>query len=148
MSTNNSGHPGTTTQHGSAVDSGVAHSGKSKLNNNLVQPVPISTFGDIPRSKAVVAQTGSSNGSLMRMMDVPVSLVFEVGRTVITISDLMELRHGSFIDLRNLSVDVIDVRANDMLIAEAEAISLQQRYGMRISDITKIPGTGDDEHES
>lgn len=81
-------------------------------------------------------------------MDVPIPIVFEVGRTKITIADLMELREGSFIDLRNMSVDVIDVRVDEHVIAAAEAISLQQRYGIRISEVTRLPSREDSEDAS
>ena len=77
------------------------------------------------------------------MLDVPVPIVFEVGRTKITIAHLMELREGSFIDLRNMSVDVIDMRVDEQIIAEAEAISLQHRYGVRVSEVTRLPSAED-----
>jgi len=112
-----------------------------------VQPVPISTLGDISRSKAVTKQFMPHVHTLTNLLDVPISLVFEVGRTSITIAHLMELRAGSFIDLRNVLVDVIDVRVNDKIIAEAEAISLQQRYGIRISEITRMPGADEGQND-
>jgi len=126
-------------QNRSATD---AHSGGTK-----VQPVPISTFGDISRSRAVSSPAQQPAHTLTKLLDVPISLVFEVGRTSITIAHLMELRTGSFIDLRNVSVDVIEVRVNDKIIAEAEAISLQQRYGIRISEITSIPGVEEGQND-
>ncbi len=75
-------------------------------------------------------------------------IVFEVGRTNITIAHLMELWEGSFIDLRNVSVDVIDVRVDEQIIAEGEAISLQQRYGVRISEVTRLPSREENDDES
>lgn len=112
-----------------------------------VQPVPISTFGNIARSKAVMAPPVPRVQTLARMLDVPISLVFEVGRTKITIAQMMELREGSYIDLRNVAVDVIDIRVNDTIIAEGEAISLQQRYGVRVAEIERIPGTDEGEND-
>ncbi len=105
----------------------------------IAETVPFSDFGAISNSKAIVPAVVPKALTLSSMLDVPITLVFEVGRTKISIAHLMELREGSFIDLRNVSVDVIDVRIDDTIVAEAEAISLQQRYGVRISEITRIP---------
>ena len=119
-------------------DTGYDVQPDARVSGGKVHPVPISAFGDISKSKAVLAPSLPQVQTLARMLDVPITLVFEVGRTKINIAHLMELREGSYIDLRNVSVDVIDVRVNDNIIAEAEAISLQQRYGMRIAEIEKI----------
>ena len=111
--------------------------------SGVAEPVPLTDFGTISKSKALVPSVVQGRFNLNSMLDVPVSLVFEVGRTKITIAHLMELREGSYIDLRNVSVDVIDVLVDDQMVAEAEAISLQQRYGVRISEITEIPSRED-----
>lgn len=69
------------------------------------------------------------------VLDVPVSLVFEVGRTTISIKQLMELNKGSFVELRQVSVDTIDICINDKLYAYGETIALQQRYGIRFGEL-------------
>ena len=81
------------------------------------------------------------------MLDVPMNLVFEVGRTDITIKQLMELNKGSFIELRQVSVDTIEVRLNDKLYAFAETIALQQRYGIRFGEVNIRVGVEDVEEE-
>ena len=77
------------------------------------------------------------------ILDVPVSLVFEVGRTTITIKQLMEMNKGSFVELRQVSVDTIDIRINDKLYAFGETIAMQQRYGIRFGEIEIIAGVDD-----
>lgn len=74
------------------------------------------------------------------MGEVPITLTFEVGRTVITIKQLMELCKGSFIPLRHVTVDSIDVRVSGRVIAVAEAIGLQQWYGIRMGEVEIPPG--------
>lgn len=61
--------------------------------------------------------------------------MFEVGRTDITIEKLMELKEGSFVELNQVSVDSIDVIINEKIIARAETIALQQRYGIRFGEL-------------
>ncbi len=74
------------------------------------------------------------------MNDVPLTLTFEVGRTSITIKQLMELCEGSFVELRHVSVDTIDVRISEQIIAVGEAIALQQLYGIRMGEVEIPPG--------
>lgn len=113
--------------------------------SGVADSVPFSDFGAISNSKAMVPVIAPTALTLNSMLDVPIPIVFEVGRTKISIAHLMELRQGSFIDLRNVSVDVIDVLVDEKIVAEAEAISLQQRYGVRISEITRLPSSEDSE---
>ncbi|MCH8134347.1 MAG: FliM/FliN family flagellar motor switch protein [Proteobacteria bacterium] len=112
----------------------------SGLADEPVQTMSLATLNNISESKAVAAPLRSSRLPFEVMLDVPFTLVFEVGRTQITIKQLMELREGSFIELRNISVDSIDVRINDKIIAHAEAISLQQRYGIRFGEVVAFSG--------
>jgi len=116
--------------------------------SGVTESVPFADYGAISNSKAMVPAIAPTALTLNSMLDVPIPIVFEVGRTEISIAHLMELRQGSFIDLRNVSVDVIDVLVDEKIIAEAEAISLRQRYGVRISEIIHIPSSEDGEDES
>lgn len=109
----------------------------SKVADN-VQMVSPSPLGAIERSKALIAQNNNKRKNLMSMMDVPVELVMEVGRTQISVEQLMELVEGSIIDLRKVSVDSIEVRMNQNIIAQAEAIALQGRYGVRFTSLEKM----------
>src|SRR5690606_20373306 len=79
------------------------------------------------------------------MLDVPMQLIFEVGRTTITIKQLMELNKGSFVELRQVSVDTIDIRINDQLYAFGETIALQTRYGIRFVELEIRSGVDDAE---
>jgi flagellar motor switch protein FliN/FliY len=132
---------------GAAAASGYDNAPGNTLSG-VVSSVPFADFGAISNAKALVPALASTELTLNSMLDVPISLVFEVGRTKISIAHLMELREGSFSDLRNVSIDVIDVLVDEKIVAEAEAISLQQRYGVRISEIVCLPSSGDQEDAS
>jgi flagellar motor switch protein FliN/FliY len=79
------------------------------------------------------------------LLDVPIEMIFEVGRTNISIKQLMEMTQGSFVELRQVSVDIIDIRINDKLFAFGEAIALQTHYGIRFGEHEIIPGVDDAE---
>ena len=81
--------------------------------------------------------------TLNEMLDVPITLVFEVGRTQFSIKELLDLTAGSFINFRNVDVDTIDIRINDELVANGETIALQQRYGVRFGEVVKIKNIND-----
>lgn len=103
-----------------------------------ILPMPLVALSNTPEASAVPATLQRTRIPLEAMHDVPVTLVFEVGRTDITIKQLMELREGSFVELRHVAVDTIDVWVNDKIIAEGEAIALQQRYGIRFGEVKLI----------
>ena len=111
-----------------------------------VMPMPLS---NITINKAEVKRAANpllaQGGTLpfLAMLDVPIELVFEVGRTNISIRQLMEMTQGSFVELRQVSVDSIDIRINDKLFAFGETIALQQHYGIRFGEHEVIPGVDD-----
>ncbi|MCG8413700.1 MAG: FliM/FliN family flagellar motor switch protein [Pseudomonadales bacterium] len=124
-----------------AVVAGTAMDSETAASVHPVSPTPL---GAIAKSKALVEAKPKSKASLRSMVDVPITLVMEVGRTNISVAQLMELVEGSIIDLRKVSVDSIEVRMNEKIIAQAEAISLQQRYGIRFTSLEKM-ATGEEE---
>jgi flagellar motor switch protein FliN/FliY len=113
-------------------------------NIQMVSPSPL---GAIEKSKALISQTSHKRKNLMPMMDVPIELVMEVGRTHISVEQLMELVEGSIINLRKVSVDSIEVRMNERVIAQAEAIALQGRYGVRFTSLEKMPVNEEEESD-
>ena len=76
--------------------------------------------------------------------EIPIELILEVGRTDISIKQLMELKEGSYVSLKNVAVDTIDVRVGEEMIAQGEAISLQHRFAIRIRDVQLQAGLDKD----
>jgi flagellar motor switch protein FliN/FliY len=119
-----------------------------KKPGDPVMPLPLANItinkAEVKRAaNPLLAQGGTLPFSAM--LDVPIEMVFEVGRTNISIKQLMEMTQGSFVELRQVSVDVIDIRINDKLFAFGEAIALQQHYGIRFGEHEIIPGVDDAE---
>lgn len=128
-----------------AVNPRAAVQPAGRVNAQQVTPVPLTGTRktDLPEQTNVVPTIPSGGYPLEKFLDVPVTLVFEVGRTQITIGDLMELNRGSYLPLGNMMVDVIDVRVNERIIAFGEAISLNQRYGVRFGELETVLGLED-----
>jgi flagellar motor switch protein FliN/FliY len=111
-----------------------------------VVPVPLGNIrkNDLPATNTRPAPLPQNGYTIEHFLEVPITLVFEVGRTDITIGQLLELDKGSFVDLRQVSVDIIDVRANDRIIAFGETIALKKRYGIRFGELETVFGLEDD----
>ena len=69
------------------------------------------------------------------LFDVQLSIVVEVGRVQMLISDLLELDEESIIELDNLIGQPLDIRANDLLVARGEVIVVNEKFAVRITDI-------------
>lgn len=80
------------------------------------------------------AQAGSMN-ELDIIMDIPVKLSVELGRTRITIKQLLELAQGSVVELDGLAGEPMDILINGYLIAQGEVVVLDDKYGIRITEI-------------
>ena len=69
------------------------------------------------------------------LFDVQLSIVVEVGRTQMLISDLLELDEQSIIELDSMVGQPLDIRANDLLVARGEVIVVNEKFAVRITDI-------------
>lgn len=69
------------------------------------------------------------------VMDIPVKLTVELGRTRITIKQLLELSQGSVVELDGLPGEPMDILINGYLIAQGEVVVVDDRFGIRITEI-------------
>lgn len=72
---------------------------------------------------------------LEMIMDIPVKLKVELGRTRLTIKQLLELTQGSVVELDGLAGDPMDILINGYLIAQGEVVVVDDKYGIRITEI-------------
>lgn len=77
----------------------------------------------------------SSARELEMIMDIPVKLTVELGRTKLTIKQLLELAQGSVIELEGLAGEPMDILINGYLIAQGEVVVIEDKYGIRITEI-------------
>lgn len=81
------------------------------------------------------APSGSTPVDIARVLDVPVQLTAEIGRTRITIKNLLQLSQGSVVELDGLAGQPLDVLINGYLIAQGEVVVVNEKYGIRLTDI-------------
>jgi len=84
------------------------------------------------------AGIGIGNGTDLNLdviLDVPVSLSLEVGRTRIPIRNLLQLNQGSVVELERGAGEPLDVYVNGTLIAQGEVVVVNDRFGVRLTDV-------------
>ena len=70
------------------------------------------------------------------ILDIPVNLTVELGRTKISIRNLLQLAQGSVIELNGMAGEPMDVLVNGCLIAQGEVVVVNEKFGIRLTDIT------------
>lgn len=100
----------------------------------------------IPASGAMAADTAqfqeltaeSKKGNEVQLdaiLDVPVTISMEIGRTQISIRNLLQLNQGSVVELDRLAGEPMDVLVNGTLIAKGEVVVVNEKFGIRLTDI-------------
>ena len=69
------------------------------------------------------------------LLDVPLQVTVELGRTKMRIADLLHLTKGSVIELDKLAGESLDLRVNGQLIARGEAVIVNDKFGVRLTDV-------------
>lgn len=90
--------------------------------------------GDLPLG-APLGGARERSSDLDRILEIPLDIHVELGRRKMRIHELLEIDAGSVIELGTAAGTPLAVYANDVLIAQGEAVIVGERYGVRITDI-------------
>jgi flagellar motor switch protein FliN/FliY len=85
-------------------------------------------------AQAQPVTTGTSNDINM-ILDIPVQLTVELGRTRIPIKHILQLAQGSVVELETMAGEPMDVLVNGYLIAQGEVVVVNDKFGIRLTDI-------------
>ncbi|WP_424765783.1 flagellar motor switch phosphatase FliY [Paenibacillus sp. sgz302251] len=102
--------------------------GQTANRNVNVQPVQFANFENMP-----FAQADETNLNLL--LDIPLKVTVELGRTQKQIKDILELSQGSIIELDKLAGEPVDILVNNKLIAKGEVVVIDENFGVRVTDI-------------
>ncbi len=72
---------------------------------------------------------------LESILDVPVTIAMEIGRAHISIRNLLQLNQGSVVELDRLAGEPMDVLVNGTLIAQGEVVVVNEKFGIRLTDV-------------
>ncbi|MFD1952666.1 flagellar motor switch phosphatase FliY [Paenibacillus thailandensis] len=102
--------------------------GHTAARNVNVQPVQ---FADLNRAPYVQADQTNLN----LLLDIPLKVTVELGRTQKQIKEILELSQGSIIELDKLAGEPVDILVNNKLIAKGEVVVIDENFGVRVTDI-------------
>jgi flagellar motor switch protein FliN len=99
-------------------DTSPADSSSASVFQELTSPQKVAVHNDIDM-----------------IMDIPVQLTVQLGRTKIAIKNLLQLAQGSVVELDGLAGEPMDVLVNGYLIAQGEVVVVNEKFGIRLTDI-------------
>lgn len=85
--------------------------------------------------KASVTELKKNDRNLDLILDIPLKVTVELGRTRMLVSELLNLGQGSVIELAKLAGEPMEVLVNDKLVARGEAVVVNEKFGVRLTDI-------------
>jgi flagellar motor switch protein FliN len=86
-------------------------------------------------TNAEETRKGLPNNNIDFILDIPLEITVELGRTKMMVCDLLKLGQGSVIELSKLAGDTLEILANNKLIAKGEVIVLNEKYGIRMTEV-------------
>jgi flagellar motor switch protein FliN/FliY len=110
-------------------DDWAAAMAEQTVADSSAQPVDI-----FPSFGGNTGNAGMMN-ELDMILDIPVQMSVELGRTKITIKNLLQLAHGSVVELDAMAGEPMDVLVNGTLIAQGEVVVVNDKFGIRLTDI-------------
>lgn len=100
---------------------------------------PTNANDDLPEAPLQNLQADNVNSgdpaNLEAILDIPVSLSVQIGQTKISIKNLLQLNQGSVVELERLAGEPLDVMVNNTLVAHGEIVVVNEKYGIRLTDI-------------
>ncbi|ANB60936.1 flagellar motor switch phosphatase FliY [Anoxybacteroides amylolyticum] len=98
------------------------------MEKQHVQPVDFAHFDPVP---SVEGETRNLN----MLLDIPLQVTVELGRTKRSVQDILSLSSGSIIELDKLAGEPVDILVNNKLIAKGEVVVIDENFGVRVTDI-------------
>ncbi len=90
---------------------------------------------DLPMNELNASQAQAASRSIDFLLDVPLTLSVELGRTKMVVNDLLQLGQGSVVELTKVVGEPLEVLVNDKLIARGEVVVLNDKFAVRLTDI-------------
>ena len=119
-----------------AMAEAEALGGEADAGDSDIQAAPLESFTASPEQAAAgIHGGGGPTPDLDVIMDIPVTISMEVGSTRIPIRNLLQLNQGSVVELDRLAGEPLDVLVNGTLIAHGEVVMVNDKFGIRLTDV-------------
>jgi flagellar motor switch protein FliN/FliY len=124
-----------------AADDGMADWAEALMEQKAsdagadAQPGGVLSGGDAPRPFSSGAGSDGAGQDINMVLDIPVQLSVELGRTKVPIKHILQLGQGSVVELDALAGEPMDVLVNGYLIAQGEVVVVNDKFGIRLTDV-------------
>jgi flagellar motor switch protein FliN len=113
----------------------VAENNADGATTTAVEQVAPAPFANFAAAVGGAAGTSGAVNDIGMILDIPVQLTVELGRTRIPIKNILQLAQGSVVELETLAGEPMDVLVNGYLIAQGEVVVVNDKFGIRLTDI-------------
>jgi flagellar motor switch protein FliN/FliY len=96
---------------------------------------PFGAMSDSPGGAMPEGASGADPGNLDFILDIPLEISVELGRSSMVINELLKLGQGSIIELGKLAGETLEVLANQKLVARGEVVVMNDKYAVRLTEI-------------
>ena len=129
--------PDNTAEDAAAADwaAALAESKTGETASEVANPVEQVAAAQFANFSAAAPQLTGSGNDISMILDIPVQLTVELGRTRIPIKHILQLAQGSVVELETLAGEPMDVLVNGFLIAQGEVVVVNDKFGIRLTDI-------------
>ena len=107
---------------------------KEKEQTALAAQAKVADFRDLT-DEAKAPRQDSGNRELDFILDIPLDVSAELGRTRLLINELLQLGQGSVVELNKLAGEPLEVYVNGKIVARGEAVVINEKFGIRLTDI-------------
>jgi flagellar motor switch protein FliN/FliY len=113
---------------------------KQDVNPSEVEAADANLSADselkVPDSLKPGAEAGTKSSANMDfLLDIPLEISVELGRTKMLINELLKLGQGSVVELSKLAGETLEILANQKLVARGEVVVVNEKYGVRLTEI-------------
>ena len=129
--TENSGQSDNDSVRGDAMSEQAGASSVIKKQDTGMNQYEKAQFDELQKD----GKTNGDEVNLNVILDIPVTLSVEIGRTRQTIRNLLQLNQGSVVELDRLAGEPMDVLVNGTLIAHGEVVVVNEKFGIRLTDV-------------
>ena len=103
-------------------------------NNEMIENQVSSVDMDLKELEPTIPQSEEAQ-NMDFLLDIPLEITVELGRTKITIGDLLKLSQGSVVELDKLTDEPLEIFVNRKLMAQGEVVVVNEKFGIRLTNI-------------
>jgi flagellar motor switch protein FliN len=113
----------------------MADENAAKKLNEKSEGAPADKLKAVSGGSTDANEASEDQRNLGLIMDIPLKVTVELGRTKMVVSELLSLGQGSVVELSKLAGEPLEVLVNNKLVARGEAVVVNEKFGVRLTDI-------------